>query len=114
AQVPARRGLEAGAGAAGRVGPGAGQRGRVRAAPPRSEGAGVAAAGLAPARARRRAGVRRRARLCSLPLWRNRPWRRCRRTLLELTMYTAKGTLNREDQLRKYSPLVRRLAHHMI
>ncbi|MBN9372292.1 RNA polymerase sigma factor FliA [Hydrogenophaga sp. YM1] len=29
-------------------------------------------------------------------------------------MYTAKGTLNREDQLRKYSPLVRRLAHHMI
>ena len=29
-------------------------------------------------------------------------------------MYTAKGTLDREDQLRKYSPLVRRLAHHMI
>ncbi|TNF57450.1 MAG: sigma-70 family RNA polymerase sigma factor, partial [Burkholderiales bacterium] len=29
-------------------------------------------------------------------------------------MYTAKGTLNRDDQLRKYSPLVRRLAHHMI
>lgn len=29
-------------------------------------------------------------------------------------MYTAKGTLNREDQLRKYTPLVRRLAHHMI
>ncbi len=29
-------------------------------------------------------------------------------------MYTAKGTLNREDQLRKYSPLVKRLAHHMI
>lgn len=29
-------------------------------------------------------------------------------------MYTAKGTLEREDQLRKYSPLVRRLAHHMI
>lgn len=29
-------------------------------------------------------------------------------------MYTAKGTLNREDQLRQYSPLVRRLAHHMI
>ena len=23
-------------------------------------------------------------------------------------MYTAKGTLNRDDQLRKYSPLVRR------
>jgi RNA polymerase sigma factor FliA len=33
---------------------------------------------------------------------------------VELTMYTAKGTLNRDDQLRKYSPLVRRLAHHMI
>ena len=33
---------------------------------------------------------------------------------MELTMYTAKGTLNRDDQLRKYSPLVRRLAHHMI
>ena len=29
-------------------------------------------------------------------------------------MYTAKGTLNRDDQLKKYSPLVRRLAHHMI
>ncbi|PZO11371.1 MAG: RNA polymerase sigma factor FliA [Burkholderiales bacterium] len=29
-------------------------------------------------------------------------------------MYTAKGTLNRDEQLRKYSPLVRRLAHHMI
>ncbi|MFP5324428.1 MAG: RNA polymerase sigma factor FliA [Gammaproteobacteria bacterium] len=29
-------------------------------------------------------------------------------------MYTAKGTLNREEQLRKYTPLVRRLAHHMI
>ena len=29
-------------------------------------------------------------------------------------MYTAKGTLQREDQLRKYTPLVRRLAHHMI
>lgn len=29
-------------------------------------------------------------------------------------MYTAKGTLHRDDQLRKYSPLVRRLAHHMI
>jgi RNA polymerase sigma factor for flagellar operon FliA len=29
-------------------------------------------------------------------------------------MYTAKGTLDRDDQLRKYSPLVRRLAHHMI
>jgi RNA polymerase sigma factor for flagellar operon FliA len=29
-------------------------------------------------------------------------------------MYTAKGTLNRDAQLRKYSPLVRRLAHHMI
>ena len=29
-------------------------------------------------------------------------------------MYTAKGTLHREDQLRKYTPLVRRLAHHMI
>ncbi len=29
-------------------------------------------------------------------------------------MYTAKGTLERDDQLRKYSPLVRRLAHHMI
>ena len=29
-------------------------------------------------------------------------------------MYTAKGTLSRDDQLRKYSPLVRRLAHHMI
>ena len=29
-------------------------------------------------------------------------------------MYTAKGTLNREDQLVKYSPLVKRLAHHMI
>ena len=29
-------------------------------------------------------------------------------------MYTAKGTLNRDDQLRKYSPLVRRLAHHML
>ena len=29
-------------------------------------------------------------------------------------MYTAKGTLERDDQLRKYSPLVYRLAHHMI
>lgn len=29
-------------------------------------------------------------------------------------MYTAKGTLERDDQLKKYSPLVRRLAHHMI
>ncbi len=29
-------------------------------------------------------------------------------------LYTAKGTLNREEQLRKYTPLVRRLAHHMI
>ena len=29
-------------------------------------------------------------------------------------MYTAKGTLERDDQLRKYSPLVHRLAHHMI
>lgn len=29
-------------------------------------------------------------------------------------MYTAKGTLNRDDQLRQYTPLVRRLAHHMI
>ncbi len=29
-------------------------------------------------------------------------------------MYTAKGTLNRDEQLRKYSPMVRRLAHHMI
>jgi RNA polymerase sigma factor FliA len=29
-------------------------------------------------------------------------------------MYNAKGTLNRDAQLRKYSPLVRRLAHHMI
>ena len=31
-----------------------------------------------------------------------------------MTMYTAKGTLNRDDQLRQYTPLVRRLAHHMI
>ena len=29
-------------------------------------------------------------------------------------MYTAKGTLNRDAQLRQYTPLVRRLAHHMI
>ena len=29
-------------------------------------------------------------------------------------MYTAKGTLDRDAQLRQYSPLVRRLAHHMI
>ena len=29
-------------------------------------------------------------------------------------MYTAKGTLKRDEQLRQYSPLVRRLAHHMI
>jgi RNA polymerase sigma factor for flagellar operon FliA len=29
-------------------------------------------------------------------------------------MYTAKGTLDRDAQLRKYSPLVHRLAHHMI
>ena len=29
-------------------------------------------------------------------------------------MYTAKGTLNRDAQLRQYSPLVKRLAHHMI
>lgn len=29
-------------------------------------------------------------------------------------LYTAKGTLHREEQLRKYTPLVRRLAHHMI
>jgi RNA polymerase sigma factor for flagellar operon FliA len=29
-------------------------------------------------------------------------------------MYTAKGTLDRDDQLRQYTPLVRRLAHHMI
>jgi RNA polymerase sigma factor FliA len=32
----------------------------------------------------------------------------------ELQMYTAKGTLDRDAQLRKYSPLVHRLAHHMI
>jgi RNA polymerase sigma factor for flagellar operon FliA len=30
------------------------------------------------------------------------------------TTYTAKGTLDRNDQLRQYTPLVRRLAHHMI
>lgn len=29
-------------------------------------------------------------------------------------MYTAKGTLDRDAQLRKYSPLVHRLAHHMM
>ena len=29
-------------------------------------------------------------------------------------MYTAKGTLNRDAQIRQYSPLVKRLAHHMI
>jgi RNA polymerase sigma factor FliA len=29
-------------------------------------------------------------------------------------MYTAKGTLDRDAQLRQYSPLVHRLAHHMI
>ena len=29
-------------------------------------------------------------------------------------MYTTKGQLNREDMLRQYVPLVRRLAHHMI
>ena len=29
-------------------------------------------------------------------------------------MYTTKGQLNREDVLRQYVPLVRRLAHHMI
>jgi len=29
-------------------------------------------------------------------------------------MYNAKGTLNRDAQLRQYTPLVRRLAHHMI
>ena len=29
-------------------------------------------------------------------------------------MYTAKGTLNRDAQLRQYSPLVKRLAHHMM
>ncbi|MBD3893114.1 RNA polymerase sigma factor FliA [Hydrogenophaga sp.] len=29
-------------------------------------------------------------------------------------MYTAKGKLQRDDQLRQYTPLVRRLAHHMI
>jgi RNA polymerase sigma factor for flagellar operon FliA len=29
-------------------------------------------------------------------------------------MYTPKGTLNRDAQLRQYSPLVKRLAHHMI
>ncbi len=29
-------------------------------------------------------------------------------------MYTAKGTLDRDAQLRKYSPLVHRLAHHLI
>lgn len=29
-------------------------------------------------------------------------------------LYTAKGTLHRDEQLRKYTPLVRRLAHHMI
>jgi len=29
-------------------------------------------------------------------------------------MYTPKGTLDRDAQLRKYSPLVHRLAHHMI
>jgi RNA polymerase sigma factor for flagellar operon FliA len=29
-------------------------------------------------------------------------------------MYTTKGQLNREDLLRQYVPLVRRLAHHMI
>ena len=32
----------------------------------------------------------------------------------ELQMYTAKGTLDRDAQLRQYSPLVHRLAHHMI
>jgi len=29
-------------------------------------------------------------------------------------MYTAKGTLNRDAQIRQYSPLVKKLAHHMI
>ena len=29
-------------------------------------------------------------------------------------MYTAKGTLDRDAQLRKYSPLVHRLAHHLM
>ncbi len=29
-------------------------------------------------------------------------------------MYTQKGTLDRDDQLKKYSPLVHRLAHHMM
>jgi RNA polymerase sigma factor for flagellar operon FliA len=29
-------------------------------------------------------------------------------------MYTAKGTLNRDAQIRQYSPLVKRLAHHMM
>ncbi len=32
----------------------------------------------------------------------------------DLQMYTAKGTLDRDAQLRQYSPLVHRLAHHMI
>ncbi|MDP3132943.1 MAG: RNA polymerase sigma factor FliA [Burkholderiaceae bacterium] len=29
-------------------------------------------------------------------------------------MYTAKGTLNRDAQIRQYSPLVKKLAHHMM
>jgi RNA polymerase sigma factor for flagellar operon FliA len=35
-------------------------------------------------------------------------------TGVETTMYTAKGTLQRDELLRRYAPLVRRLAHHMI